>query len=352
MEEKTIKGMKKDDLVALVKSLIDDINRIYTYNWQMENIMAQIKDANRTINGDEEQQIEWLLEQIQTTEVTANEKMERIQATYELIMVDEKEAEEWEEPRKSILSQLNILLDEYKNHRDDIETFSGEVFGYENTEGKPVEWLQGKLKKLLTEQEEKYKKFFARIERELDAGTTSLQLAKTFSDKVIQYSAEARIRWYVFIGILVVIIVLWYISIWIWETPTIEDILLYWLYRLPLVSAVIWLAIFVSNRRAEAKKLEESYKHKEVMARSFMGYKDSIKQLQQAMWTDDFTLLTKHMDNLLDSIATDSSKFLIDKWEKHPFIEVLDKALSKTKLPKSLDELIGKYSVTAEFKKE
>jgi hypothetical protein len=150
----------------------------------------------------------------------------------------------------------------------------------------------------------------------------------------------------------VVIIVLWYISIWIWETPTIEDILLYWLYRLPLVSAVIWLAIFVSNRRAEAKKLEESYKHKEVMARSFMGYKDSIKQLQQAMWTDDFTLLTKHMDNLLDSIATDSSKFLIDKWEKHPFIEVLDKALSKTKLPKSLDELIGKYSVTAEFKKE
>jgi hypothetical protein len=47
---------------------------------------------------------------------------------------------------------------------------------------------------LLTEQEEKYKKFFARIERELDAGTTSLQLAKTFSDKVIQYSAEARIR--------------------------------------------------------------------------------------------------------------------------------------------------------------
>jgi hypothetical protein len=32
MEEKTIKGMKKDDLVALVKSLIDDINRIYTYN--------------------------------------------------------------------------------------------------------------------------------------------------------------------------------------------------------------------------------------------------------------------------------------------------------------------------------
>jgi hypothetical protein len=35
-----------------------------------------------------------LLEQIQTTEVTANEKMERIQATYELIMVDEKEAEE------------------------------------------------------------------------------------------------------------------------------------------------------------------------------------------------------------------------------------------------------------------
>ena len=79
--------------------------------------------------------------------------------------------------------------------------------------------------------------------------------------------------------------------------------------------------IFLGNRRAENRKLEDAYTHKEVMARSFAGYKKSIEYLSE----DDKTLLTKLMEDLLAAIKKDSSDFLSAKGEKHPTHEMVDK---------------------------
>lgn len=78
----------------------------------------------------------------------------------------------------------------------------------------------------------------------------------------------------------------------------------------------IWLLIFIWNRRAEAKKLEEWYKHKEVMARSFIWYKKSIEDLEWEIKDEDKELMKLHMKNLLDTINQDTSSFLNSKWEK------------------------------------
>jgi hypothetical protein len=73
--------------------------------------------------------------------------------------------------------------------------------------------------------------------------------------------------------------------------------------------AGVWLAMFIGNRRAENKKLEESYKHKEIMARTFVGYRESISEIDDK----DNTLILKHMENLLDALKVNSSDFLNSK---------------------------------------
>lgn len=51
------------------------------------------------------------------------------------------------------------------------------------------------------------------------------------------------------------------------------------------------------------------------MARTYTGYRKTIEELDDA----DTTLLKKHMDNLLNCISEDSSRFLKTEGEQHPF---------------------------------
>ena len=90
-------------------------------------------------------------------------------------------------------------------------------------------------------------------------------------------------------------------------------------FRSPFLVFGVWLAIFFGNRRAESKKLEESYKHKEVMARSFVGYKQTLESLGD----EDKILLKQHMANLLKAMDENSASFLNSEGDKHPVFEVL-----------------------------
>lgn len=61
------------------------------------------------------------------------------------------------------------------------------------------------------------------------------------------------------------------------------------------------------------------------MAWAYVWYKKSIAELD----TDDNILLEKHMENLLNAMSVDSSKFLSSKWENHPFIDLFKNILKK-----------------------
>ncbi|MDA8001929.1 MAG: hypothetical protein MPL62_11660 [Alphaproteobacteria bacterium] len=112
------------------------------------------------------------------------------------------------------------------------------------------------------------------------------------------------------------------------EDWSVQTLLSSFLPQIPVASIFVWLLIFVGNRRAETKKLEESYGHKAAMAQSYLGYDEFLSN----RLGDQSELRKKLMDVLLDAIGKDSSEFLRVKGENHPakdLVNTLEKVLTK-----------------------
>lgn len=96
--------------------------------------------------------------------------------------------------------------------------------------------------------------------------------------------------------------------------------------RLPFYIPLAWLAIFSTQRRNESKRLQEEYKHKETLARSFLGHKKQIDEIQSDSSQDDIDLAKKLMANLVEMTNENPNKAL-DKTKKEnmPMIEFFEK---------------------------
>jgi hypothetical protein len=211
------------------------------------------------------------------------------------------------------------VLIEINQKKDDAEKIKGEIDKIRNKADESTILSRDLLTKAATV-EEKSTEVLNQIEGELKAGATSLNLAKSFADKVGEYHRGSR---YWSIGFIVfTVAALAYYGVVTFHTDnigTFDDVWRHLVYRLPLFVFSVWLAIFLGNRRAETKKLEESYKHKEVMARSFVGYKKTLEDLNE----EDKTLLKQHMENLLKAVGVDSGEFLKSEGDKHPIFDLL-----------------------------
>ncbi len=158
------------------------------------------------------------------------------------------------------------------------------------------------------------------IEEELHAGATSVNLSKSFADKVGEYKINSRFWSRCFVGLLLVLLTYYgVVTFSADKIPSIQEVWRNLVFRSPFLIFGIWLAIFFGNRRAESKKLEELYKHKEVMARSFVGYKQTLESIGD----EDKTLLKKHMENLLEAMNENSAQFLSTEGDKHPIFELI-----------------------------
>lgn len=345
MSEKTINWMKKPELITLILQTINDINTIRSSKQWAINSLGIIKSKELEINGSDEDWVEWLVQKVNQWYEEIDKKIKLIEEAYNEILTDGEE--EWEE---SLKTQIETLLETINQDKIDIKKFRNEIFWYkkEGTE-EIIPWLKSKLNTLYEEQERKYNDFYQQIESELKAWATSVNLAKTFEKKVWEYKEQDEKRANYFMYILLIWILYYSLSITLSDkSQSITEVLIYLLHNLPLIASISWLAIFISNRRSEAKKLEESYTHKEVMARSFMWYRKSVEELN----TDDNELLEKHMNNLLTAIGKDSSEFLINQSESHPLLDFAKDLLKKWKIPSSIDDILGTYSGKIELKKE
>lgn len=54
----------------------------------------------------------------------------------------------------------------------------------------------------------------------------------------------------------------------------------YLLARLPYLVPLVWLAVYSSVRHSQALRLEEEYAHKEVISKSFEGYKTQLSEIE------------------------------------------------------------------------
>ncbi|MGX2984188.1 hypothetical protein ACWIWK_01755 [Helicobacter sp. 23-1048] len=98
------------------------------------------------------------------------------------------------------------------------------------------------------------------------------------------------------------------------------------LVRLPFYIPLAWLAIFSTQRRNESKRLQEEYKHKETLARSFLGYKKQIDEMQDSATQDNINLAKKLMENLVEITSQNPNDTLKKHKNENVFmIEILEK---------------------------
>ena len=70
------------------------------------------------------------------------------------------------------------------------------------------------------------------------------------------------------------------------KTPSLDEVLLLWLSRLPVVGGLVWLALHASREAALAKRLEEDYGYKSAIASTFLGFHKQMSEIGTAANTN------------------------------------------------------------------
>ena len=126
---------------------------------------------------------------------------------------------------------------------------------------------------------------------------------------------------------------LWHVA-QVGTAPTYDELLRLWLSRLPVAGALVWLALHASRESSLAKRLEEDYGYKSVIASSFLGFHKQMNEIGVAATSNK--PLAKLCEDTLVTIATPPGR-IYDKHELtvSPSAEIGDFA-------KSVAEAAGK----------
>lgn len=318
MNEKTINGMHKSELISLINDTVAKTNKIEKVLQGINSHLESAEAINDDINSARNKILnenDGFLGEIEHAHSQSLEKLNSIKEFHKEIFGDTETV--------GIQITINGLLDEFQEHNNNFIKLHNDIFGYtENNDGEGIEHIGelSKTKDIFKKYQEKYNMLFNQIEVLLPGATTT-SLSKNFDDKVEEYKVERK-KWetiiFVFlISLFVVSIAFAFIVVF---NDSIDKNTIYTV-GMPIYTFGIWFMIFMGNRRAESRKLEESFKHKFVMAKSFVGYKKSITEMTDT----DGKLMNIHMNNLLNAISKDSSKFFEIKGESHPVADLFKK---------------------------
>ncbi len=172
---------------------------------------------------------------------------------------------------------------------------------------------------LLIEKTSAYDELVKKIEK-IMPGAISAGLGEDFSKQ--KESLETKIgNWSILFFVAIASLILF--GVWaIWHVEKVDDIADYsysLLPKIPMFTALVWFASYVSKRRSEYNRLAQEYTHKEVVAKSYGSCK---KQTEGA----DPKLLESLLKNTIESIAYNPSGTLDRKHgDKMPVQELLKK---------------------------
>lgn len=240
----------------------------------------------------------------------------------------------------SIVNDMEQKEKEFSQTKDKLDKFYIKIFGtLENNQRvggleQEIDEIYNQLDEYDKQQKDKIKVWSDEIENLLK-GATNASLASSYEKSKESYT-NAIYGW----NIAFILSMLSIVGIAVWGFVEVADklseplaILGAILVRLPFYIPLAWLAIFSTQRRNESKRLQEEYKHKETLARSFLGYKQQIDEIQSDSSQDDMNLAKKLMENLVEMTNENPNKSL-DKIKKEnmPMIDFFEK------LSKSSDE--------------
>ena len=303
------RNMSKAEWEALFEKKKGEMDQIGKFIQEIETIRWNTQESETNINWED-----WFLSKIKTNLEESKKLLSDIEEAHTSICVDTDDENSYE-------TRIQWIYTDFEVKQKQQEIFFKKLFWQtkelESGGTEKIDWLEQKIDDFFTAKQTKINALLKEAEEKLSWASTSVELATVFSTKVREYNTSGRwwSGWFIFF---MIVIIGYYMYVTHDNTQAIDlsHVWTLFLYRLPLIWFWIWLVGFFGNRRAEAKKLEESYKHKEVMARAYVGYRKSVEELNTA----DNQLLETHMENLLQAISEDSSKFLKIEWEKHPFV--------------------------------
>lgn len=146
-------------------------------------------------------------------------------------------------------------------------------------------------------------------------GATSAGLAHAFDERRQSFLKPGK-RWqWLFVGSVCLIVLLAAQGLWhVYQTGatlTYDELLRLWLSRLPVVGALVWLAVYASHESALAKRLEEDYGYKSAIASTFMGFHRQMSEIGTAASSN--LPLAKLCENTLTTIASPPGRI----YDKH-----------------------------------
>ncbi len=264
------------------------------------------------------------IEEIKTTIESYAEELSSLKESADNDFKATETAREGSEKSNESASQNVDMVQEYKNttaqlladirkERDDAITLLETIKKHEaNTKliadtadekDQRVKKYEEQLKDLTTE----YSQLKEQIE-DLLPGATSAGLASAFETRKNSFQCPKKLWAVLQIVSVFLLIGTGYLVFSKTEINSFGDLIFFIFKRSPIIAAIIFLEEIARRNRNIALRLEEDYGYKEVLSRSFEGYKKQMEEIDQQSKMAVSTLST----NLLDAIAKEPGR-LIDK---------------------------------------
>jgi len=191
------------------------------------------------------------------------------------------------------------LLETIKKH----ETEAKLIAETAEEKDKRVKEYEKQLKNLTTQ----YIELREKIEKLLP-GATSASLASAFENRKNSFQYPKKLWAVLQIVSVFLLIGAGYLIFSKTEINSFGDLIFFIFKRSPIIAAIIFLEEIARRNRNIALRLDEDYGYKEVLSRSFEGYKKQMEEIDQQSNMAVSTLST----NLLDAMAKEPGR-LIDK---------------------------------------
>lgn len=329
----TINEMVKTYSTAIQQSLREiNFNKIKKDAKAIENYENKLLSADDSIQSqiaDSQTQIQTWFDEIQRLRNNFFVKQDNSSISLETEIQNAKTT------ANSIVNDMEQKEIDFSQKKLKLEEFYIKIFGaMENNQRvgglqQEISQIKTELKDYDTQQKDKIEKCWNQI-NSLIGKATDASLATSYKEAKDSYDWSIWIWNAIFVSSMTIFIIIAYKSVPIIDFNDFKSVLNVIISRLPFYIPLGWLAIFATRRRNEIKRLQEEYRHKEAAAKSYSGYKEQIKEVQNDKERDD--LIAKLMDNLVEMTSENPNKTL-DKAKKEniPTIEFGEKTLDSIK---------------------
>ncbi|WP_394967530.1 hypothetical protein [uncultured Helicobacter sp.] len=311
------------------------------------------------------EEIQKIKEEINNTKNDILKQYKYINEKYKLICEDNEEKISLYTQIENIKIDIDQQLQELSNKINNFNKFYDEAFGELNKESntrdgglrKELQELKEQFQNYIKTQKEAFELYekekkdkFVKIEEDIKkllGGATNGSLAYSYEISKKSYRWPIVIWNILTMGSILCIAYTSYASFKDIKLNDYMSILSLVALKLPIYIPLVWLGIFSTRRRNEIKRLQEEYKHKETVAKTYYGYQEQMEKLSNNEKAKE--LQERLMSNLVDMI-NQNPNITLDKikQENMPMIDFIEKF---SKLPKDgqdiIKDMINKVSIGA-----